>query len=60
MALSPLATYVHLLSPRNRLDNLPYQGGVFGSLMGTPIINLPQTGNFTISPLYCPPLLTCA
>ena len=21
-----------------------YQGGVFGSLMGTPIINLPQTG----------------
>ena len=24
-------------------DTLP-QGGVFGSLMGTPIINLPQTG----------------
>lgn len=22
------------------------QGGVFGSLMGTPIINLPQTGKF--------------
>jgi pyruvate/2-oxoglutarate dehydrogenase complex dihydrolipoamide acyltransferase (E2) component len=24
------------------------QGGVFGSLMGTPIINLPQTGMFIL------------
>lgn len=23
------------------------QGGVFGSLMGTPIINVPQTGQFS-------------
>lgn len=35
-----LAIVVHLLTPS--------QGGVFGSLMGTPIINLPQTGNTEI------------
>jgi pyruvate/2-oxoglutarate dehydrogenase complex dihydrolipoamide acyltransferase (E2) component len=29
---------------RNNTANLKTQGGVFGSLMGTPIINVPQTG----------------